>query len=234
VNGTISLIGAMQSQTVRKLIFSSSATVYGVSHYLPCDEEHPLAPINPYGKSKLQAEQIMQDLAKSDPLWSIVALRYFNPVGAHESGLIGEVPNGIPNNLMPYICQVASGILPYLNVFGDDYDTKDGTGERDYIHVMDLAEGHAAAIDWLAKNTGFEAINLGTGMPYSVYDLISAFEQAADCVIPKQVKGRREGDLPIYYAKAEKAKAILGWKAKRDLQMMCDSSWNFQSNFQKS
>jgi len=234
VAGTISLIEAMQAQRIHKLIFSSSATVYGVSHYLPCDEEHPLAPINTYGKSKLQAEEIMQDLVKSDPAWAVIALRYFNPIGAHESGLIGEVPNGVPNNLMPYVCQVASGKLPHLNVFGDDYDTKDGTGERDYIHVMDLAEGHLAALNYVNQHRGFEVVNLGTGIPYSVYDLVTAFETSANCTINKVVQPRRSGDLPIYYAKADKAKSVLGWQATRNLQMMCDSSWKFQLNLAQS
>jgi len=230
VGGTISLIKAMQVTNTKKLIFSSSATVYGVPQYLPYDEAHPLVPMNTYGKTKLQAEEIMQDLAISDPGWAIAGLRYFNPVGAHESGLIGELPRGIPNNLMPYVCQVASGKLPALNIFGDDYDTKDGTGERDYIHVMDLAEGHVAALDFIEKNQGFYPINLGTGVSYSVYDLVSAFEKSANCLIVKKVQARRNGDLPIYYAKADKAKQLLGWSAKRDLQMMCDSSWKFQAN----
>ncbi|MBU3637591.1 UDP-glucose 4-epimerase GalE [Polynucleobacter sp. es-MAR-4] len=228
VSGSIVLIEAMQAEGVKKLIFSSSATVYGVPQYLPYDEEHPLAPMNVYGRTKLQVEEILQDLSKSDPDWSIVCLRYFNPIGAHESGLIGELPQGIPNNLMPYICQVVSGKLPHLNVFGDDYDTKDGTGERDYIHVMDLAEGHAAALAFTNHHQGWEAINLGTGFPYSVYDLISAFEKSAKQSIPKVVKERRSGDLPIYYAKADKAKNLLNWQGKRDLQSMCDSSWNYQ------
>ena len=234
VGGTISLIEAMQAQRINKLIFSSSATVYGVPHYLPYDENHPLVPINTYGKTKLQAEQIMQDLVSSDASWSVTALRYFNPVGAHESGLIGELPRGMPHNLMPYICQVASGKRPTLNIFGDDYDTKDGTGERDYIHVMDLAEGHVAALNFIKKNQGFYPINLGTGIPYSVYDLVAAFEKAAHCTITKQVQPRRSGDLPIYYAKADKAKSVLGWQASRNLQMMCDSSWKFQLNLAQS
>jgi UDP-glucose 4-epimerase len=224
----------MQAQRINKLIFSSSATVYGVPQYLPYDENHPLVPINTYGKTKLQAEQIMQDLVSSDASWSVTALRYFNPVGAHESGLIGELPRGMPNNLMPYICQVASGKRPTLNIFGDDYDTKDGTGERDYIHVMDLAEGHVAALNFIKKNQGFYPINLGTGIPYSVYDLVAAFEKAAHCTITKQVQPRRSGDLPIYYAKADKAKSVLGWQASRNLQMMCDSSWKFQLNLAQS
>jgi UDP-glucose 4-epimerase len=233
VGGTISLIEAMQAEKIKKLIFSSSATVYGVPQYLPYDEEHPLEPMNTYGKTKLQAEEIMQDLVNSDNSWSVAALRYFNPVGAHESGLIGELPRGIPNNLMPYVCQVATGKLPSLNIFGDDYDTKDGTGERDYIHVMDLAEGHVAALQFIEKNLGFYPINLGTGVSYSVYDLVSAFEKSANQNIPKTVQGRRSGDLPIYFAKVDKAKQLLDWSAKRDLQTMCDSSWIFQKNFAK-
>jgi UDP-glucose 4-epimerase len=223
----------MQSANVKKLIFSSSATVYGVPQYLPYDEEHPLSPMNVYGRTKLQVEEILKDLSKSDPQWSIVCLRYFNPIGAHESGLIGELPQGIPSNLMPYICQVVSGKLPHLNVFGDDYDTKDGTGERDYIHVMDLAEGHAAALTFTSLHKGWEAINLGTSIPYSVYDLISAFEKSSKQVIPKVVKERRSGDLPIYFSKVEKAKNLLNWQAKRDLQSMCDSSWKYQEQLSK-
>jgi UDP-glucose 4-epimerase len=228
VGGTITLIEAMQAQGIKKIIFSSSATVYGVPQYLPYDEAHPLAPMNVYGRTKLQVEEILQDLCKSDPEWSAVCLRYFNPIGAHESGLIGELPQGIPNNLMPYICQVVSGKLPHLNIFGDDYDTKDGTGERDYIHVMDLAEGHAAALAYINQHQGWEAINLGTGTPYSVYELIKAFEKSANQTIPRVVKERRSGDLPIYYAKADKAKNLLNWQAKRNLQLMCDSSWKYQ------
>jgi UDP-glucose 4-epimerase len=229
VGGSIALIEAMQAANVKKLIFSSSATVYGLPQYLPYDEEHPLSPMNVYGRTKLQVEEILQDLSKSDPQWSIVCLRYFNPIGAHESGLIGELPQGIPNNLMPYICQVVSGKLPHLNIFGDDYDTKDGTGERDYIHVMDLAEGHAAALAFTKHHRGWEAINLGTGIPYSVYDLISAFEKSANRDIERVVQARRDGDLPIYYAKVTKAKKLLGWGACRGLQLMCNSSWHFQA-----
>lgn len=230
VGGSIALIEAMQASNVKKLIFSSSATVYGEPQYLPYDEDHPLAPMNVYGRTKLQVEEILQDLSKSDPEWSIVCLRYFNPIGAHESGLIGELPQGIPNNLMPYVCQVVSGKLPHLNIFGDDYDTKDGTGERDYIHVMDLADGHAASIKFVLKHKGWEAINLGTGIPYSVYDLVSAFEKSSNQNILKVVKERRSGDLPVYFAKADKAKNLLNWQAKRDLQSMCDSSWKHQKS----
>jgi UDP-glucose 4-epimerase len=233
VGGSISLLEAMQAAKVKKLIFSSSATVYGVPQYLPYDEVHPLSPMNVYGRTKLQVEEILQDLSKSDPQWSIICLRYFNPIGAHESGLIGELPQGVPNNLMPYICQVVSGRLPHLNIFGDDYETKDGTGERDYIHVIDLAEGHAAALAYVNTHHGWQAINLGTGTPYSVYDLTGAFEKSAKQTIPKVVKERRSGDLPIYYAKADKAGQLLDWQAKRDLQSMCDSSWKYQEQLSK-
>jgi len=234
VGGTIRLLEAMQASGVKKLIFSSSATVYGTPQYLPYDEEHPTVPMNTYGQTKLQAEQILYDLVQSDSEWSVVCLRYFNPVGAHESGLIGELPRGVPNNLMPYVCQVASGQLPELNIFGDDYDTKDGTGERDYIHVMDLAEGHVAALNFVNSRMGWDAMNLGTGVAYSVYDLVSAFEKSAQCQIAKNVQGRRSGDLPMYYSEAKKAKSLLGWEAKRTLQSMCDSSWNFQMQLQKT
>ncbi len=233
VGGSIALIEAMQIAKVKKLIFSSSATVYGVPEYLPYDEKHPLEPMNTYGKTKLQVEEILSDLSKAEQDWAIVCLRYFNPVGAHESGLIGEHPQGVPNNLMPYVCQVASGKLPHLNVFGDDYDTKDGTGERDYIHVMDLAEGHMAALNWVKDWSGYETINLGTGVAYSVYDLIKAFEKSAERSIETVVQGRRSGDLPVYFAKADKAKRLLGWEAKRGLQEMCDSSWQFQEKLQR-
>jgi len=227
VCGTVNLIERMKDEKINKLIFSSSATVYGAPQYLPCDEEHPLSPFNAYGKTKLQVEEILQDLVRSDPSWSVSALRYFNPVGAHESGLIGESPRGVPNNLMPYLCQVASGKLPHLNIFGDDYETKDGTGERDYIHVMDIAEGHLATLNFMDQNPGFHVINLGTGMPCSVYDLISVFEKATNCIITKKLQPRRSGDLPIYYAKTDKAKKILRWQATRNLELMCQSGWNF-------
>lgn len=228
VGGSIALLEAMQAINIKKLIFSSSATVYGAPQYLPYDEAHPLQPINVYGRTKLQVEEILQDLSQSDSTWSIVCLRYFNPIGAHNCGLIGERPQGIPNNLMPYLCQVASGQLPHLNIFGDDYDTKDGTGERDYIHVMDLAEGHAAALALMNRQTGFEAINLGTGNPVSVYELVHAFERSIQRTIPRIVQKRRSGDLPIYYAKVDRALKLLNWTAQRDLQAMCDSSWKYQ------
>lgn len=228
VGGSISLLEAMQQTNVKTIVFSSSATVYGEPIYLPYDEEHPLKPINTYGRTKLQVEEILQDLAKSEATWKIALLRYFNPVGAHESGLIGEDPNGIPNNLMPYIMQVASGILPHLNIFGDDYDTRDGTGERDYIHVMDLAEGHLAALSYLNKNTGCEVFNLGTGKPVSVLELVKAYEEASGKKIPTKIEQRREGDLPIYYAKANKSQAKLGWQASRSVTDMCASTNNWQ------
>ena len=228
VAGSISLFAAMQQVNVKTIVFSSSATVYGEPIYLPYDEEHPLKPINTYGRTKLQVEEILQDLAKSDATWKIALLRYFNPVGAHESGLIGEDPNGIPNNLMPYIMQVASGILPHLNIFGDDYDTRDGTGERDYIHVMDLAEGHLAALSYLNKNTGCEVFNLGTGKPASVLELVKAYEEASGKKIPTKIGLRRDGDLPIYYAKANKSQAKLGWQASRSVADMCASTNNWQ------
>jgi len=227
VTGTISLLQAMQEMGLRQLIFSSSATVYGAPQYLPYDENHPTVPINTYGRTKLQVEHILRDLAQSDPSWSIACLCYFNPVGAHESGLIGELPKGIPNNLMPYICQVASGKLPYLKIFGEDYDTPDGTGQRDYIHVMDLAEGHLATLLYLVAHPGCHFINLGTGQPYSVKQLVYAFEKAIGNTIHQQIEARRSGDLPVYYAAADKAKALLGWEAGRTLESMCDSAWNF-------
>ena len=227
VSGTISLVQTMQEAGLRKLIFSSSATVYGIPQYLPYDEYHPTAPINTYGRTKLQVEHILRDLAQSDPSWSIACLRYFNPVGAHASGLIGELPKGLPNNLMPYVCQVASGALPYLKIFGDDYDTPDGTGQRDYIHVMDLAEGHLATLNFLEARPGCHFINLGTGVPYSVKQLLSAFEKTIDRTLNQKIEGRRSGDLPVYYATADKAKTLLGWQANRTVQSMCDSAWNF-------
>jgi len=227
VSGTISLVQAMQEAGLRQFIFSSSATVYGTPQYLPYDEHHPTVPINTYGRTKLQVEHILRDLAQSDPSWSIACLRYFNPVGAHPSGLIGELPKGIPNNLMPYVCQVAAGTLPYLKIFGDDYDTPDGTGQRDYIHVMDLAEGHLATLHFLETHPGCHFINLGTGVPYSVKQLLAAFEKTIDRTLDQQIEARRSGDLPVYYATADKAKALLGWQASRTLQSMCDSAWNF-------
>jgi len=228
IAGTISLLKAMRAAEVKTLVFSSSATVYGDSQYLPLDEVHPTSATNPYGRSKLHIEEILADVAKSDASWRIACLRYFNPVGAHDSGLIGEDPNDIPNNLMPYIAQVASGKLPKLNVFGNDYDTKDGTGVRDYIHVMDLAEGHSATLGFLENHTGWHAINLGTGTGYSVLEMVKAFEAASSQAVPYQIAPRRVGDIFTCYAKADKAKQKLGWQATRTLEDMCESTWKFQ------
>ena len=233
VAGTVSLLKAMKAANTKILVFSSSATVYGKPHYLPLDELHPTSVINPYGRSKLQIEEMLSDLVMSDELtarfpWRVACLRYFNPVGAHESGLIGENPNGIPSNLMPYIAMVASGKLPYLNVFGGDYSTPDGTGVRDYIHVMDLAEGHKSAIDFLSKNKGWHAVNLGTGAGYSVLEMVKVFEEVSGQKIPYQVIERRVGDIAACYAKADKAAKQLKWQANRSLIDMCSSAWNFQ------
>jgi UDP-glucose 4-epimerase len=228
VTGTISLLKAMRAADVKTLVFSSSATVYGDPQYLPLDEAHPTSATNPYGRSKLQIEEMLADVARSDAGWRIACLRYFNPVGAHDSGLIGEDPNDIPNNLMPYIAQVASGKLPQLNVFGDDYDTPDGTGVRDYIHVMDLAEGHQAALGFLAQQPGWHAINLGTGTGYSVLEMLRAFARASGRAVPYVLAPRRAGDIAACYAKADKAREQLGWTATRTLENMCDSTWRFQ------
>ena len=227
VQGTINLLQAMQAESVKSLIFSSSATVYGIPQYLPFDEDHPTQAINPYGRTKLHIEEMLHDVARSDAEWRIVCLRYFNPVGAHESGLIGENPRGIPNNLMPFIAQVANGKRAQLQVFGDDYPTSDGTGVRDYIHVMDLAEGHMAAFDYLNQQPGWSAINLGTGKGCSVLDMVRAFERVNDCVVPCAIAPRRSGDLPAYYASAERAHKLLGWPAKRSIDDMCASTWRY-------
>lgn len=230
VQGTLSLLEAMQASTIKKLVFSSSATVYGHPQYLPLDEIHPTSATNPYGRTKLQIEEILHDLAASDPEWRIACLRYFNPVGAHESGLIGESPSSIPNNLMPYIAQVAAGERGELNIFGDDYPTPDGTGIRDYIHVMDLAEGHVASLGFLNKTTGWHAINLGTGKGYSVLEMVRAFEAASGCKVPYRVASRRAGDVAECYAKPEKASEVLRWTVKRSLDDMCASTWKFQNS----
>jgi UDP-glucose 4-epimerase len=230
VQGSISLLQAMKNVGIKTLVFSSSATVYGEPQYLPYDENHPTKPMNPYGQSKLQTEEILRDLAVSDPEWKITSLRYFNPVGAHESGLIGEDPNGIPNNLMPYVAKVASGELPHLNIFGDDYETRDGTGERDYIHVIDLAEGHMAALEFLQCATDFETVNLGTGKPVSVIDLIEAFEKVTGKKLKRVIAQRRLGDLPSYYASVEKAKNHLDWRASRSIEDDCKDVWKFMAS----
>ena len=231
VQGTISLLQAMKKTGVRQLVFSSSATVYGEAQYLPYDENHPRTATNPYGRTKLQVEEMLEDLAASDASWHIALLRYFNPVGAHESGLIGELPNGIPNNLMPFVAQVAAGQRAYLSVFGADYDTLDGTGERDYIHVMDLVEGHRCALEWLQGNQGCTAFNLGTGQGNTVLEMVKAFELVSGRRVPYQIVERRSGDVAKSYANAEKARSLLKWSAQRTLDDMCASTWNWQRQF---
>jgi UDP-glucose 4-epimerase len=229
VQGTISLLEAMKLSNVKNLVFSSSATVYGDPQYLPIDENHPTGATNAYGRSKLHIEGMLKDVANSDLKWKIICLRYFNPVGAHESGLIGEDPNGLPNNLMPYIAQVASKKIEELNIYGNDYPTHDGTGVRDYIHVMDLSSGHLAAVNYLHKFQGWDAINLGAGRGYSVLDLIKSFERVVRIKVPKKYIGRRSGDVPICCAKVDKAKELLNWSAAYSIDEMCRSSWNWWS-----
>lgn len=229
IQGSISLLQAMQVADIKNLVFSSSATVYGDPEYLPIDEDHPTRATNPYGLSKLYNEEILADVAKSDATWRIICLRYFNPVGAHESGLIGEDPNGIPNNLMPYVAQVAAGKLQHLNVFGNDYPTPDGTGVRDYIHVMDLAEGHLAALNYIStQHSAFSTFNLGTGQGHSVLEMVKAFEAASGKPVPYKIDPCRTGDIAVCYAQADKAAKHLGWRAKRTLKDMCTSTWLFQ------
>lgn len=229
VRGTLSLIEAMIACSVKTLVFSSSATVYGEPQYLPLDESHPTAATNPYGRTKLMIEEMLTDIAAADPDWRIAVLRYFNPVGAHESGLIGEDPNGIPNNLMPFISRVASGRLERLSVFGDDYDTPDGTGVRDYIHVTDLAAGHLAALGAISShNDPISTWNLGTGQGYSVLEMVDAFERVNGVSVPYQIAERRPGDVASCYASPDKAKAELGWEAALGLEDMCASIWRFE------
>lgn len=223
----IALVETMAKNNVKKLVFSSSATVYGIPKELPLTENSPLSTTNPYGATKLMGEQIFADTYHADNDWNIVLLRYFNPVGAHQSGLIGEDPKGIPNNLMPYIAQVAIGKLSYLNVFGDDYNTHDGTGVRDYIHIMDLADAHLLALQKI-EDYGVEAINVGTGQGYSVLEMIKAFEQASGKKISYKISPRRPGDIDACYAACEKAKRELGFEAKRSLLDMCKDLWNWQ------
>lgn len=230
ITGTIVLCEVLKKHNVKKVVFSSSATVYGDPHKVPILEDFPLSTTNPYGYSKLVIENIFRDLYASDESWSVALLRYFNPVGAHESGRIGEDPEGIPNNLMPYIAQVAVGRLDELSVFGDDYPTKDGTGVRDYIHVVDLALGHLAALDVLESDHGVVAYNLGTGEGYSVLELRSAFEKASGKKVPYKIAPRRPGDIAACYADASLAKNVLGWEAKLGVDEMCRDTWNWQSN----
>lgn len=234
LDSTLSVAEAVQATSAAhrppRIIFSSSATVYGVPQFLPYTEEHPVGQgiTNPYGQTKYMGEQIIQDLTRADPSFQAIALRYFNPIGAHPSGLIGEDPQQIPNNLAPYIAQVASGRRERIGIFGDDYDTIDGTGVRDYVHVMDLAAGHVAALKFTTP--GFHAINLGTGIGTSVKELISAFEDAVGKPLPAQVLPRRDGDLPSYFAETELATELLGWSAQRDITEACSDMWAWQSS----
>ena len=230
VGGTLSLIHAMQEASVTKIVFSSSATVYGSPHYLPIDEMHPTDPRNPYGRTKLHIEQILKDLCLSDTVWKVLCLRYFNPVGAHNSGLIGENPNGIPNNLLPFISGVASKKYPYVKIFGNDFATDDGTGVRDYIHLIDLAEGHLAGLNFLNENNGWHVFNLGTGKGTSVLEMIHTFARVSGKKIPFEFHSRREGDVAECYASAAKAFKILNWKPKKNLDSMCASAWKWEES----
>lgn len=231
INTTLSLLEAMAETGVQRIIFSSSATVYGEQNPAPYNEEMPKGLCtNPYGWTKSMMEQILADAATANPELGVVLLRYFNPIGAHESGRIGEDPQGIPNNLMPYVSQVAVGRREQLTVFGGDYDTPDGTCLRDYIHVMDLADGHVKAVEFAAGHKGVEIFNLGTGKPYSVLDIVNTFQQVNDVKVNYVIGPRRAGDLPVCYADAAKAKKVLGWEAKRTLADMCRDSWNWQKN----
>lgn len=224
------LLDIMKKNNVKNLVFSSSATVYGDAKTMPILESFPLTATNPYGRTKLMAEEILRDLAASDSSWNIAILRYFNPIGAHESGIIGEDPNGIPDNLMPYITKVAVGELKELSVFGNDYDTIDGTGVRDYIHVVDIAIGHIRALEKLETNSGLVTYNLGTGNGFSVLQLVKAFSKACGKEIPYKIAPRRAGDVAICYADPSKANKELNWKAERTLEQMCEDSWRWQKN----
>ena len=230
ITGTLTLMDVMDKVGVKNIVFSSSATVYGDPEIIPITEECPKGQCtNPYGWTKSMMEQIMTDVQKAKPDWNVILLRYFNPVGAHKSGRIGEDPKGIPNNLMPYISQVAVGKLPKLGVFGNDYNTHDGTGVRDYIHVVDLAIGHVKAVDYIFTNPGLDVINLGTGTGYSVLDMVKAFSKACGKEIPYEIKPRRAGDIDMCYADPAKAERVLGWKAERGLDEMCEDAWRWQS-----
>ncbi|MBP6505446.1 MAG: UDP-glucose 4-epimerase GalE [Rhodoferax sp.] len=230
VNGTLQLLEAMRACSVKSLVFSSSATVYGDPQRLPLDERHPLSATNAYGQTKLVIEDMLRDLHRSDPQWRISILRYFNPVGAHASGRIGEDPQGTPNNLLPFVAQVAVGRRPHVNVWGNDYATPDGTGVRDYIHVVDLALGHIKALERLQRHAECRAINLGTGVGYSVLDMLRAFEQASGKPVPYKLAERRAGDIAACYADPAQALELLGWQAQRDLQTMCVDAWRWQSS----
>ena len=226
---TLSVCEAMKRHGVTRFIFSSSATVYGIPDHMPLDETMPTGCTNPYGWTKFMNERILTDTAHANPDWSVVLLRYFNPIGAHESGRIGEMPNGIPNNLFPYIAQVAAGKLPKLSVFGNDYPTPDGTGVRDYIHVVDLAKGHVKAADYAEAHTGVEIVNLGTGQGYSVLDLIRTFEKVNGVPVPYEIAPRRAGDIAECWADPAKAERLLGWKAEKTLEDMCRDGWRWQT-----
>lgn len=230
ITGTLVLLDVMRNFGVKNIIFSSSATVYGMNNPVPFKEGMPTSATNPYGYTKVMLEQILNDVAFADKEWSVTNLRYFNPIGAHESGLIGENPNGVPNNLMPYITQIAVGKLQQLSVFGDDYDTHDGTGVRDYIHVVDLARGHALAVKDNIENPGAKVYNLGTGIGYSVLDLVHAFMKENNVEIPYKICPRRAGDIATCYADVSRAKEVLGWVAEKDLNDMVRDSWNWQKN----
>lgn len=230
VVGTMRLLEAMKYVGVRQLVFSSSATVYGVPQFLPYTEQHPTSATNTYGQTKLAVENMLRDVYRSDTEWRFAILRYFNPVGAHPSGLMGEDPQGVPNNLMPFVAQVAVGRREFLNVWGNDYPTPDGTGVRDYIHVVDLAMGHVKAVQFLARTTGCNAINLGAGVGHSVLDVVRAFEAASGKAVPVKVGPRRAGDLDAYWADSSMARELLGWSVQRGLDDMCADTWNWQSN----
>ncbi len=227
IYGTLTLCESMREHGCKTIVFSSSATVYGMHNTVPFKEDMPTSCTNPYGWTKLMLEQILTDIAHADPEWSVVLLRYFNPIGAHPSGIIGENPNGIPNNLFPYITKVASGALPCLSVFGDDYDTPDGTGVRDYIHVVDLADGHLKALSFAEKRSGVEVFNLGTSQGTSVLELVKTFEKVNGVKVNYKIAPRRDGDIASCYADNEKATSVLGWKAKYSIEDMCRDGWNF-------
>ena len=232
VYGSMVLFRAMAVHGIKRLVFSSSATIYGDPASLPIGEDFPLQATNPYGRTKLMIEEMLRDIAVADPGWNIAILRYFNPVGAHDSGLIGEAPNGVPNNLMPYIAQVAAGQREFLSVFGDDYPTPDGTGVRDYIHVVDLAAGHLKALEKLMRDNGILTYNLGAGHGFSVLEMVSAFEKASGKPIPYRIMPRRAGDVAQSYANPQKAERELGWKATRSIEEMCADSWRWHSRHQ--
>ena len=229
ISGTLTLLKVMHEYSCKSIVFSSSATVYGCSNQPPLTEDMPTSATNPYGWTKVMQEQIFRDIAQADPEMRVALLRYFNPIGAHPSGLIGENPNGIPNNLVPYICRVAVGKLPHVNVFGNDYDTVDGTGVRDYIHVVDLAKGHLAAMRYLKEHTGVLTVNLGTGNGYSVLQVVEAYSKACGKKIPVYIASRRPGDVAANYADASKAYRLLGWKAELGIEEMCRDAWNYAS-----